>query len=114
MLEEIIIIFVKKQKDSFFSRLSKEKAKQLISNLDNEKAFALLKENSVDKTVLQKEFDKDDFMTYPLIYIDFDRKKIVSSYSEMDYAFEQYCPKEFVGIYGNTLNLISKVFTYWK
>ncbi len=114
MLEENIIVFVKKQKDSFYSRLSKENIYQVVSNLDNENVFDFMKDNIVEKSVLQKEFDKDDFMTYPLIYVDFDRKKLVSSYSEMDYSFEDCCPRNFVGIYANCLTLISKEFIYWK
>lgn len=114
MLEETIIIAVKRLPNNFFCRLSKEDAKDVIENLDNEKAFDFLKSKTVDKKILEKEFDQDDFMTYPLIFVDFDRKKLVSSYSEMDYSFEKNCSKNYVGIYGDCLSLIPDKLKYWK
>lgn len=114
MLENNIIIATKNQNKEFFSVLSKEKTQILIENLNDKDVIDFLKKFEIDINILKSNFDEENFMTYPLIFIDFDEKKVVSSYSEMDYAFEECCPKNFEGKYENVLNFISKELKYWK
>lgn len=114
MLENNMIVATKNQNSEFFSVLSKEKTQVLIENLNDKKAIEILKKFETNIEILKDNFDKEDFMTYPLLFIDFDEKKVVSSYSEIDYAFEECCPKNFAGEYGNVLNFISKGLQYWN
>jgi len=114
MSENNMIIATKNQNSEFFSVLSKEKTQVLIENLNENQAIDILKKFETKMEILKCNFDKDDFMTYPLIFIDFDEKRVVSSYSEMDYAFEECCPSCFDGQYGNVLTYISKELNYWN
>lgn len=95
---ENLLILDKENADIFLSRINKE----IVSSSELKESWIAFKND-----------DEERINYMPSLYIDFDKKELLSMYSELA-SYEDYVPFDWKSDFKDFINLIPEEYCYWN